>query len=765
MSSPDTVNNGGQKNSFKRAFQGQQKTNNKRFKKQKGKDSARTVGSHEEVLEADIRSLLRERRGGPVNDENASDVASAEVEKEQIPERFSEVEVEIENLSSTGDGLGFLFRKHDDSTSDKLTSPHSKDSRVYVVPFTVPGDIALARVVHHNDSRNTSGGPITSNLLSSHTLCDYLRILTPSPQRDDSLVRCRYFTTCSGCQFQHLPYTQQLTHKQTIYTRAYTNFSSLPASAIPAIQPTIGSPLQYGYRTKLTPHFDGPPGSMNRGARRRGEVKGFEKTPEIGFMRKGGKRGVTVDIEQCVIGTEAVGKGLTKERERVGRELERYKKGATLLLRESTVRVPKRKGEDGAANQRRIGADVKVEGTDEAATEENAQAPQANGDSSHTTSNVKLAPDEPQTDSAAPTNDPTATYEDPGHSLPYLLRKTCITDPKGTSTEYVGNYIFENPANSFFQNNTSILPRFTQYIQDHVLRPPERIENAVDAASSTENHREGGDDNHTQPRAAEDSKITNLIDAYSGSGLFSLTLSPLFTRTLGIDISADSITSAKRNLALNNLSPHSNNTSQTNDPTASNPTHNRENATSSSSTEKTPRNIDFVSADASSLFSHPAITGTSSSASHIPGSTNSPSDGFNPRNTAVILDPPRKGCDLNFLRQLRDFGPQRVVYVSCNVHTQARDVGWLVGEASATRDEGMTGDVMLDEEEGQRVGEENEGVREEGQTTETGGEKGVRRREGEEKKVPRYEIESLQPFDFFPQTAHVEGVAVLNRVD
>jgi len=29
----------------------------------------------------------------------------------------------------------------------------------------------------------------------------------------------------------------------------------------------------------------------------------------------------------------------------------------------------------------------------------------------------------------------------------------------------------------------------------------------------------------------------------------------------------------------------------------------------------------------------------------------------------------------------------------------------------------------------------------------------------------RYEIESIRGFDFFPQTGHVEGVAVLNRVD
>lgn len=37
--------------------------------------------------------------------------------------------------------------------------------------------------------------------------------------------------------------------------------------------------------------------------------------------------------------------------------------------------------------------------------------------------------------------------------------------------------------------------------------------------------------------------------------------------------------------------------------------------------------------------------------------------------------------------------------------------------------------------------------------------------EGEKEGKSRYEIESIRGFDFFPQTGHVEGVAVLNRVD
>ena len=57
-------------------------------------------------------------------------------------------------------------------------------------------------------------------------------------------------------------------------------------------------------------------------------------------------------------------------------------------------------------------------------------------------------------------------------------------------------------------------------------------------------------------------------------------------------------------------------------------------------------------------------------------------------------------------------------YVSCNVHTQARDVGWLVG--GFEKDGGDSCGGM-------------------------------------------YKIESLRGFDFFPQTGHVEGIAILRK--
>ena len=73
----------------------------------------------------------------------------------------------------------------------------------------------------------------------------------------------------------------------------------------------------------------------------------------------------------------------------------------------------------------------------------------------------------------------------------------------------------------------------------------------------------------------------------------------------------------------------------------------------------------------------------------------------------VMLDPPRKGCDEATLSAVVTMSPRRVVYVSCNPSTAARDAKWL-------------------EEHG-------------------------------------YRAEKVQPLDLFPRTRHVETVVLLSK--
>lgn len=75
---------------------------------------------------------------------------------------------------------------------------------------------------------------------------------------------------------------------------------------------------------------------------------------------------------------------------------------------------------------------------------------------------------------------------------------------------------------------------------------------------------------------------------------------------------------------------------------------------------------------------------------------------------AVFLDPPRAGCNRHFLSRLISLAPKKIVYISCNPETLARDVAYLHG----------------------------------------GG----------------YMVKAIQPVDMFPHTAHVECVCLLTKV-
>jgi tRNA/tmRNA/rRNA uracil-C5-methylase (TrmA/RlmC/RlmD family) len=80
---------------------------------------------------------------------------------------------------------------------------------------------------------------------------------------------------------------------------------------------------------------------------------------------------------------------------------------------------------------------------------------------------------------------------------------------------------------------------------------------------------------------------------------------------------------------------------------------------------------------------------------------------FVPTATAVVIDPPRKGCDERFLQQLFAFGPRAVVYVSCDPATQMRDLKSFLAAG--------------------------------------------------------YTLVAAQPFDLFPQTRHLECVLTLKK--
>ncbi|ANC75601.1 23S rRNA (uracil-5-)-methyltransferase RumA [Fictibacillus phosphorivorans] len=141
-----------------------------------------------------------------------------------------------------------------------------------------------------------------------------------------------------------------------------------------------------------------------------------------------------------------------------------------------------------------------------------------------------------------------------------------------------------------------------------------------------------------------------VIDAYCGIGTISLFLAQKAKKVYGVEIVPEAIEDARRNAELNNI-------------------HNAEFAVGKSE-EVIPE------------WKKQGITPD-----------------------VIVVDPPRKGCDEELLKTIIEMKPKRVVYVSCNPGTLARDLRVL----------------------------------------EDGG----------------FKTQKVQPVDMFPQTTHVEAVALL----
>ena len=50
------------------------------------------------------------------------------------------------------------------------------------------------------------------------------------------------------------------------------------------------------------------------------------------------------------------------------------------------------------------------------------------------------------------------------------------------------------------------------------------------------------------------------------------------------------------------------------------------------------------------------------------------------RADVIVVDPPRKGCEESLLETMVQMKPERIVYVSCDPATLARDLKYLCGE-------------------------------------------------------------------------------------
>jgi 23S rRNA (uracil1939-C5)-methyltransferase len=143
-----------------------------------------------------------------------------------------------------------------------------------------------------------------------------------------------------------------------------------------------------------------------------------------------------------------------------------------------------------------------------------------------------------------------------------------------------------------------------------------------------------------------------VIDAYCGIGTLTLAAAKSAGQAIGIEINPAAVSDANRNAEINGI-----------------------------------QNVSFLKGDAGRVMAKMAEEGKTAG--------------------VVFMDPPRAGSSEEFLSALCKLAPKRVVYISCNVETQARDLKYL-------------------HERG-------------------------------------YKVRAIQPVDLFPHTEHVECVVKLER--
>ena len=220
----------------------------------------------------------------------------------------AEIELDITTLTNRGVGLGRIEIDQEAAETEASSSP---SGWVVMVPFSLPGERVRARVFRNQKNFSEA---------------DLVTLLTPSPDR--VAPRCTIFGQCGGCQYQHFNYEAQLAWKRQQVAELLEHMADL----VHPVNPVIGSPEQFNYRSKITPHFQLP--------HPKSAPSESTEAVKIGFLRQG-TRFDLIDVPQCDIATTAINARLPAVRAEVRAKIAQngYKKGATLLLRDASGEV------------------------------------------------------------------------------------------------------------------------------------------------------------------------------------------------------------------------------------------------------------------------------------------------------------------------------------------------------------------------------------------------------------------------------------------
>ena len=143
------------------------------------------------------------------------------------------LEVKLDKLVYGGDAMGRL-----------------EDGRAVFVPYALPGEIARVRVMTEK---------------RGHVRAELVEVLEASPER--IAARCKHFTACGGCHYQHMSYAKQLEVKRQVVVEQFQRMAGIDDPPVEAVVP---SPAEWNYRNtvQFSQTEDGRLGFQAAGTRR-----------------------------------------------------------------------------------------------------------------------------------------------------------------------------------------------------------------------------------------------------------------------------------------------------------------------------------------------------------------------------------------------------------------------------------------------------------------------------------------------------------------
>ena len=145
------------------------------------------------------------------------------------------------------------------------------DGKAVFVPYVVDGETVSADITREH---------------KKFLEAELENIVTASPHRVEP--RCPYFGRCGGCVYQHIDYEHQLALKWRQVKETLRRIGGLQE---PPMRPFIPSPIEYGYRNRITVHV---------------------RDGVIGFFRRESNK--LLDIERCPIALSEVNAQLVELR-------------------------------------------------------------------------------------------------------------------------------------------------------------------------------------------------------------------------------------------------------------------------------------------------------------------------------------------------------------------------------------------------------------------------------------------------------------------